>query len=120
MISTVRYRAPECENLESRASWLPLTSKTSTQRWSLHNEDIIMVEPDKILRMRTVLQRTGLSRSTIYRKIKDGTFPNQVRISEHCCGWRESAINRWIADPVSFVEEKWAGNPANSTHGLSV
>ncbi|MBU6444861.1 MAG: AlpA family phage regulatory protein [Alphaproteobacteria bacterium] len=64
-----------------------------------------MPEPDKILRMRTVLQRTGLSRSTIYRKMKHGTFPNKVRISEHCCGWRESAINRWIADPVSYVEE---------------
>jgi prophage regulatory protein len=31
-----------------------------------------MPEPDKILRIRTVLQRTGLSRSTVYRKMKDG------------------------------------------------
>jgi prophage regulatory protein len=60
-----------------------------------------MPEPERILRMRTVLDRTGLSRSTLYRKMRDGTFPNQVRISEHCCGWRESAINRWIADPVA-------------------
>lgn len=65
-----------------------------------------MPEPDKILRMRTILQRTGLSRSTIYRKMKEGTFPNQVRISEHCSGWRESAISRWIADPVSYTEKK--------------
>jgi prophage regulatory protein len=64
-----------------------------------------MQEPDKILRMRTVLLRTGLSRSTIYRKMKDGSFPSQVRLSEHCCGWRESAINRWIADPTSYTEE---------------
>ena len=64
-----------------------------------------MPEPDKILRMRTVLLRTGLSRSTIYRKMKDGTFPIQVRLSENCCGWRESAINRWIADPASYTEE---------------
>lgn len=64
-----------------------------------------MQEPDKILRMRTVLQRTGLSRSTIYRKMKDGSFPNQVRISQHCRGWRESAINRWIADPATYTED---------------
>lgn len=64
-----------------------------------------MPEPDKILRMRSILQRTGLSRSTIYRKMKDGTFPNQVRISEHCCGWRESAISRWIADPACYRNE---------------
>ena len=63
-----------------------------------------MPEPDRILRMRTVLQRTGLSRSTLYRKMHDGTFPHQLRISEHCCGWRESAINGWVADPVSYTK----------------
>jgi prophage regulatory protein len=63
-----------------------------------------MPEPEKILRMRTVLERTGLSRSTIYRKMKDGTFPAQVHISEHCRGWRESEINRWVTNPVRYRE----------------
>ncbi|WP_426000724.1 helix-turn-helix transcriptional regulator [Caulobacter sp. DWR1-3-2b1] len=45
------------------------------------------------MRIGTVLQRTGLSRSTLYRKIQDGTFPRQVQISVHGAGWRESAIN---------------------------
>jgi prophage regulatory protein len=61
-----------------------------------------MPEPNKILRIRTVLHRTGLSRSTLYRKMKEGTFPNQVQISEHCCGWHESEIARWIADPEHY------------------
>ena len=63
-----------------------------------------MPEPEKILRMRTALDRTGLSRSTIYRKMREGTFPRQVEISEHCRGWRESAINRWMADPTAYRE----------------
>ena len=67
-----------------------------------------MPEPERILRMRTVLERTGLSRSTLYRKMRDGTFPKRVRISEHCCGWRKSAINRWIADPSAYTEKKAA------------
>jgi prophage regulatory protein len=74
-----------------------------------------MAEPERILRMRTVLDRTGLSRSTLYRKMRDGTFPNQVRISEHCCGWRESAINRWIADPAGYRENKTLETPPGST-----
>jgi prophage regulatory protein len=61
-----------------------------------------MAEPDRILRIRTVLQRTGLSRSTLYRKINDGSFPRQVRISINGAGWRESAIRRWMADPVAY------------------
>lgn len=60
---------------------------------------------DRIIRLRAVLDRTGLSRSTVYRKIAEGTFPSQIRISVHGAGWRESAINRWIADPVGWRPE---------------
>ncbi len=61
-----------------------------------------MREPDRIIRLRTVLLRTGLSRSTIYRKIDEGTFPAQLKISSNAAGWRESDINRWVENPVSW------------------
>lgn len=61
-----------------------------------------MLAPDRIVRMKTVLARTGLSRSTIYRKIIEGTFPPQIRISVNGAGWRESELDRWIADPVGW------------------
>jgi prophage regulatory protein len=64
-----------------------------------------MTDPDRIVRLKTVLARTGLSRSTLYRKINEGSFPKQVPISTHGAGWRESAINRWIADPPGFRGE---------------
>lgn len=57
---------------------------------------------EKIIRLRTVLDRTGLSRSTMYRKMKDGTFPKRIPISIHGAGWYESAINQWIANPAAF------------------
>lgn len=59
-----------------------------------------MREPDRIIRLKTVLARTGLSRSTLYRKIAEGTFPRRVRISANGAGWHESDINRWVASPV--------------------
>jgi prophage regulatory protein len=61
-----------------------------------------MREPDRIIRLKSVVARTGLSRSTIYRKIAEGTFPAQLKISTNGTGWHESDINRWIADPVSW------------------
>lgn len=64
-----------------------------------------MSNPERIIRLKTVLDRTGLSRSTLYRKIGEGTFPRQVPISIHGAGWHESAVNRWIADPRSYREE---------------
>lgn len=61
-----------------------------------------MPNAEKIIRLQTVLARTGLSRSTLYRKIAEGTFPRQVKISVHGAGWHESAIARWIADPPGY------------------
>ncbi|HTU12225.1 MAG TPA: AlpA family transcriptional regulator [Allosphingosinicella sp.] len=61
-------------------------------------------KPDRILRLPAVLERTGLSRSTLYRKIKAGTFPRQVAISTRCAGWRESAISAWTANPFYYSE----------------
>jgi prophage regulatory protein len=61
-----------------------------------------MPEPDRIIRLKTVLDRSGLSRSTVYRKINEGTFPPQVKVSLNGVGWRESELNRWIANPVVF------------------
>lgn len=65
-----------------------------------------MAPPDRIIRLTTVLNRTGLSRTTMYRKMDEGTFPRQVKIGIHGVGWRESAVNRWIDDPVTYREER--------------
>lgn len=59
-------------------------------------------QPDRFLRLDTVLDRTGLSRATLYRKIQNGTFPKQVRIATRCAGWRESAINEWMHNPIFY------------------
>ena len=57
---------------------------------------------DRILRIENVLDRTGLSRSTLYRKIREGTFPEQIAISSRCSGWRESAVSEWMRSPMNY------------------
>ncbi|MCW1429356.1 helix-turn-helix transcriptional regulator [Novosphingobium sp. JCM 18896] len=56
--------------------------------------------PERILRLKEVLVRTGLSRATVYRKILDGTFPCQRKLSARCSGWLESEIMNWIKSTV--------------------
>jgi len=68
-----------------------------------------MRDPDRIVRLKNVLARTGLSRSTIYRKIAEGTFPAQLKISTNGTGWRESDISRWIADPAGWRPKREFG-----------
>ena len=38
---------------------------------------------------------TGLQRSTIYKKIKEGTFPAGIKIGPRARGWTESQIREW-------------------------
>ena len=59
-------------------------------------------KPDRILRIAKVLDMTGLSRSTLYRMINEGSFPKQIQISAHCIGWRESSVAAWLADPMGW------------------
>jgi prophage regulatory protein len=75
---------------------------------SFNPEDgtLLVTNPEGIIRLRPVLDRTGLSRTTLYRKIGDGTFPRQVPISVHGAGWYESAVNRWIANPAGYSEDR--------------
>lgn len=62
-------------------------------------------KPERILRLNAVLDRTGLSRSTLYRRMKDGTFPQNIKISARCAGWRESAIEAWLCNPMFYSAE---------------
>jgi prophage regulatory protein len=62
----------------------------------------VMSNASPILRLSKVLERTGLSRSTLYRKLHCGTFPRQLRISARCTGWRESDVDGWLRDPENY------------------
>ncbi len=61
--------------------------------------------PDRILRLNAVLDRTGLTRSTLYRKMQTGAFPKNIKISERCAGWRESAVEAWMHNPMFYSAE---------------
>ena len=66
--------------------------------------------PDRILRIKSVLDRTGLCRSTLYRKIENGSFPRQLKLSTRCVGWRETDIEQWQRNPMYYrVEDYSAG-----------
>ena len=57
---------------------------------------------DRIIRLKEVLLRTGLTRSTLYRKVASRTFPRQIMISTRCIGWRESDLNDWLRNPMFY------------------
>lgn len=59
-------------------------------------------KPRVILKRVQVQARTGLSRSSIYNAIKQGTFPAQVSLGPRAVGWLESSIDDWIQKRIAI------------------
>ena len=53
-----------------------------------------------ILRLPTVQNRTGLSRSTIYFQISEGRFPKPISLGIRAVGWLESDVDAWLAGRI--------------------
>jgi prophage regulatory protein len=51
---------------------------------------------DRLLRRRDVEAIVGLSRSAIYAKIAERSFPEPVKIASHAVRWRESDVRQWM------------------------
>lgn len=51
--------------------------------------------PMQLLRLPSVVARTGLARSTIYKLMAAHTFPTPVKISARAVAWRSSDIEQW-------------------------
>jgi len=54
------------------------------------NVDVIYV------RERQILAMLPFSKSTLWRKVKEGSFPKPVKLSERVTAWRVDEINDWM------------------------
>ena len=61
--------------------------------------------PRKILRLPVVLDRTGLSRSTVYLRVTEGRFPKPVSLGARAVGWIETEVEEWIARQIEVSRE---------------
>ncbi len=58
-----------------------------------------------ILRRKQVEKRTGLSRSTIYLRIQEGTFPRPIKLGVRAVGWLENEIEDWLATCIEIRDK---------------
>jgi prophage regulatory protein len=56
--------------------------------------------PDTILRLTEVLERTGLSRSTLYNRIAKSEFPHQISLGGRAVGWLNGEVENWINERI--------------------
>lgn len=53
-----------------------------------------------ILRLPAVILKTGLSRSSIYLRVAEGSFPRSVSLGPRAVGWLEADIDAWVMERV--------------------
>ena len=57
----------------------------------------------KIYRIQEVCDRTGLKPSTIYKLIRENTFPRGVRLTSRSTGWSSQSVDMWISERVGAL-----------------
>jgi len=74
--------------------------------------------PKKILRLPIVLDRTGLSRSTVYQRVSEGKFPRPVSLGARAVGWIETEVEEWISRQIevsrTILSQRSGVNPLSS------
>lgn len=64
-------------------------------------------QPERLVRLREVLTRTGVGRSTLYVLIANGKFPKPVSVAGmRISAWSQSAIDEWIQTQLRKDGEK--------------
>lgn len=53
--------------------------------------------PPRFLTHRAVVERTALSRTSLWRRVAAGDFPQPIRLGTQRLVWLESDVNAWIA-----------------------
>lgn len=52
----------------------------------------------RFLKLKEVMQKTALSRSSIYRKMEEGEFPKSVSLGDRAIAWVESEVDDWMEE----------------------
>jgi prophage regulatory protein len=61
---------------------------------------------DAILRLPDVRRRVGLSRSSIYLQVAEGTFPRPISLGPRAVGWLASEIQSWLQMRVEISRKR--------------
>ena len=79
-----------------------ISSSTEPQMKDIQQAYTSVHRPKRMLRITDVIEKTKLSRSTIYSKIDpksdafDPTFPIQVKLGARAVAWLEEDIDTWL------------------------
>mgnify|MGYP000558673185 FL=1 len=55
----------------------------------------------KVLKLKSVIEKTTLCHSTIYKLISEGDFPKPIDLTGRAVGWVDAEVDSWILSKVA-------------------
>ena len=74
----------------------PSPTRANDVMTTAQRSDRLALLPLKLLRFTDVRERTGLSRSTVWRLERRGAFPKHIKVSTNIVAWLEEDVIEWI------------------------
>lgn len=59
----------------------------------------------RVLKLKEVLLKTSLGKTTLYMLVKDSTFPKPIPLGLRAVGWLESEVDTWIQSRISARDQ---------------
>ena len=59
------------------------------------------VNSRRILRLKQVMEKVGLGRSSIYLMMKENRFPQSIKLGLGSCGWSEAELDEWLNEKAN-------------------
>ncbi|OQS41003.1 helix-turn-helix transcriptional regulator [Chromobacterium haemolyticum] len=56
---------------------------------------------NSFIRLADVMQMTGLAKSTVYKYIRQGTFPRPVSAATRASRWVKSEVDSWLIQQIT-------------------
>ena len=60
----------------------------------------------RIIRLKEVMETTGLGRSSIYKYAQEGAFPKPVSLGGRSSGWVLDEVEEWVVEQIALRDEK--------------
>lgn len=77
------------------------TSEVVQRRADTGGDSVREQDGARILRFKQVAALVGLGKSSIYRKVQEGTFPKPIKLgSARASGWISTEVYDWIDDQI--------------------
>ncbi|GAA6205386.1 AlpA family transcriptional regulator [Thalassotalea sp. SU-HH00458] len=65
----------------------------------------------RLIRLKEVMEITGLGRSSIYKFISEGAFPQSISLGERAVAWELSEVEEWISIKIEERTNNNKGEP---------